>query len=180
MKVFDRVGKGTQIAKLKRYLEEKGQLVHVIHYSNIKGDDIRNRSEQYYHQMFDTIKFATLNNLTLILDRAHGGETVYSPVYRGYEGDYVYYLEQRFGKRILDNVTMFVFTDEAENLIERDDGLSFSTDLEKKKDEIKRFVEFFQRSNIENKFLVNINGRDENVIWDFIKSVIEHGDENDI
>jgi len=141
---LDRTGKGTQIQNLKRYLEEKGQLCHVVHYSNIKGDSIEIRSKQYYQEMFGLIKFATYNNINLILDRAHGGETVYSPIYRNYSGDYVFEIESGFGNRVLQNIRLFVFIDKPENLINREDGESFTIELEKKQDEIKDSLNFLK------------------------------------
>jgi len=169
----DNVGKGTQIQKLKRHLEEKGELVHILHYSNIKGDNIEERSKQYYYEMFNLIKFATFNKINLILDRAHGGETVYSPIYRNYSGDYIYDIEQNFGNRILQNITLFVFTDDPENLIDREDGQSFSTEFEKKRDEIVKFIDFFEKSKIKNKALINIQDMDIEQVFNKMKEFIE-------
>jgi len=169
----DNVGKTTQINKLKKYLEiEKSQLVHILHYSNIKGNDIFERSNHYYNQMFGLMKFAANNNINLIFDRAHGGETVYSPIYRNYSGDYVYEIEQNYNSKITANAKLFVFIDEPENLINREDGKSFSTEYEKKADEINRFGEFYNKSNIKNKYLININGLDIDQVWEKIKNEI--------
>jgi len=170
---LDRTGKGTQIQNLKRYLEmNKEQSCHVLHYSNIKGNNVEERSKQYYQEMFDLIKFATYNNINLIFDRAHGGETVYSPIYRNYSGDYVYEIEKKFGSRVLQNIKLFVFIDEPENLINREDGESFTIELEKKQDEIKRFVEFFEKSKIKDKALIDIQDMNIEQVFNKIKEFL--------
>ena len=168
----DNVGKGTQISNIKKYLEEKDKLVHVLHYSSIKGNNIEERSKQYYKEMFDLIKFATYNNKNLIFDRAHGGETVYSPIYRNYSGEYVYEIETNFGNKVLQNCILFVFIDNPENLIKREDGLSFSVEFEKKQNEINRFSSFFEKSNIKNKCLINIDQKSPEQVFEIIKETL--------
>jgi len=168
----DRTGKSTQIANLKKYLEEKGELVHILHYSNIKGDNIRERSEEYYQQMFKLCKFATLNNISLIFDRAHDGETVYGPIYRNYDGNYIYSIEERFGNRVLQNMSLFVFIDKPEHLISREDGGSFTIELEKKQDEISRFIDFFEKSKIKNKALIDIQDMNIDQVFNKIKEFL--------
>jgi thymidylate kinase len=169
LRVPDNVGKGTQIANLKRYLEENNHLVHVLHYSNIKGDNIRIRSEAYYNQMFEFCKKANEINTDLILDRAHLGESVYSPIYRNYSGDYVFDLEKKYD---LEKIILFVFYADPEILIERDDGLSFSIDLEKKKNEIDAFQKAFELTNIHKKVLINITNKTKEDVWNKIKGYI--------
>ena len=76
---------------------------------------------------------------------------------------------------ILTSAGNIVLIDEIENLIKREDGLSFSIDKEKKENEIQKFTEFYKKSNIKNKLLLNINGKniDEvfNIITEFIGEV---------
>jgi len=165
----DRVGKSTQLDLIKKYLEENGQTIHVLHYSSIKGDNVKEKSERHYTEMFNLIKFATYNNLNLAMDRAHGGETVYSSIYRNYIGDYVYEIEERFGRRVLNNIKLYVFVADPQDLISRDDGKSFSVELEKKTDEINRFKEFYEKSNIKHKTLINITGKTIEQVFDEVK-----------
>jgi thymidylate kinase len=148
----DRCGKGTQIDFIKRRLEETGP-VHVVHYSNIKGAaDVYEASKKLYSQMFELCTFANLKNINLILDRAHIGETVYSPIYRNYDGDYVFDYEEQYLKYTTNQSTkLLLFTDEAKYLISREDGLSFSTDLKKKTDELERFDRGFELSKLQKK-----------------------------
>jgi len=169
----DRTGKTTQIKNLKKYLEEKGELAHVLHYSNIKGNNIRERSEEYYKQMFKLIKCATNNQINLIFDRCHDGEAVYGPIYRDYSGDFVYEIESAFGNKILQNIILFVFIDNPERLIGREDGESFTVELEKKKNEINKFIEFHDQSKIKNKKLINIVEYSPEQVFEEMKNYLE-------
>lgn len=167
----DNVGKGTQIQKIKEESEKRGISAHILHYSNIKafGNDnkkIREASYKQFRDMFKLINFAAgEDSMNLILDRAHLGECVYSPIYRDYNGEFVFEEEKTFiWQDNLKRIKLILFTDEAENLIKRDDGLSFSTDLEKKKKELELFDSAFEKS-ILNKKRIKLDGRNAEQIW---------------
>ena len=160
----DNVGKGTQIEYIKKYVEEKYNCpVHYMHYSNIKGaKDVRAVSEELYKQMFEIVG-KDYGNCLIICDRSHIGEAVYSPIYRGYDGDYVFKLEK--AANLYTEVGLLVFTETAENLIKRDDGLSFSIDVDKKNDEIARFKAAYDKSILRKK-LIELNGRGKEEIFE--------------
>lgn len=170
----DRCGKTTQINNIKNYLEEKGKLVHYLHYSAIKGEDIKNRSKQYYSEMFQLIKFATHNNINLILDRCHDGECVYGPIYRGYSGDFVFDIELNFGNRVLNNCLLITFIDKPENLVKREDGLSFTVELDKKQREVNLFKDFYEKSNIKHKLLIDIDGKSIETVFEPIRTCLDN------
>lgn len=158
----DNTGKGTQIRLLNRYITENGNIpFHVLHYSGIKNKDpekIQKLSSNYYAQMFDILE---TSGKDFILDRSHIGEAVYSPLYRRYSGDYVFELEKEFDD-VLKTCVLFLFIDTPENLIKRDDGLSFSTQVEMKQKEVDLFKQAFQKTNISNKHLIDCsNGIDK-------------------
>jgi hypothetical protein len=62
-----------------------------------------------------------------------------------------------------------VFTDTPEAVIERDkkrgDGLSFSLDIEKKREEIAAFERAYNMSSLDKK-LIHLNGRTPEQIWE--------------
>lgn len=166
----DAMGKDTQIGFIEQEFERRGKAVHIIHYSNIKlatNKDIEIASRIRYREMFNIMNFS--NNLNIfIFNRAHLGETVYSPIYRGYNGDYVFEYEKKFVNKGHENTKLIVFTDDPEKSIERDikrnDGKSFSLELEKRTNEINRFVEAYNKSVLDKK-LIELKGRDANQIW---------------
>lgn len=108
---------------------------------------------------------ASEDSMALILDRSHVGEAVYSPLYRNYNGDFVFEEERTFlWQDNLKRIKLILFTDDAENVIKRDDGLSFSIDLNTKKKEIELFDKAFEKS-ILNKKRIELKGRNAEQIW---------------
>ena len=167
----DALGKSTQIALIEKEFEKLAAAVHIIHYSNIKldtNDAIKVASQIRYREMFKLMSVVPDNNV-LIFDRAHLGETVYSPIYRNYNGDFVFDFEKDYVKREHPETKLIVFTDTPEAVIERDkkrgDGLSFSLDIDKKKQELEAFERAYEMSSL-NKKLIHLNGRSPEEIWE--------------
>lgn len=171
----DALGKDTQIQKIKDESEKRGISAHILHYSNIKvfGNDnkkIREASYKQFRDMFKLINFAASeDSMNLILNRAHLGECVYSPLYRNYNGDFVFEEEKTFiWQDNLKRIKLILFTDDVEAIIKRDkernDGLSFSLDPEMKKKELELFDKAFEKS-ILNKKRIELKGRDAEQIW---------------
>lgn len=171
----DALGKDTQIQKIKDESERRGISAHILHYSNIKvfrndNKKIREASYKQFRDMFKLINFAASeDSMNLILNRAHLGECVYSPLYRNYNGDFVFEEEKTFiWQDNLKRIKLILFTDEVEEIIKRDkernDGQSFSLDPEMKKKELELFDKAFEKS-ILNKKRIELKGRDAEQIW---------------
>jgi hypothetical protein len=95
----------------------------------------------------------------LILNRSHLGEFVYAPIYRKYEADWIFEMEQDFlqaQKNHSNQSLLLLFYDSNnEKLKIREDGKSFSElDDEKINDERARFLRAFDKShfNLKLKF----------------------------
>lgn len=172
---LDRCGKSTLISTLQAtiynnwiYPEQKGPVIdepttcNILHYSNIKAkkltpDEMQLVSFNHYCNGFDLMVQNDRVNNTHIFDRFHLGEFVYSDLYRGYDGSYVFDIEKKYVELIDNRTYLIVMIDEADNLIARDDGLSFTTDKEKKQWEIDRFTQAYEKSNFTKKILINIS-----------------------
>ena len=167
----DAMGKSTQIQLIENELEKLGKAVHIVHYSNIKftkdNSEIENASMIRYREMFNLMKRTDDLN-AIIFDRAHLGETVYSPLYRGYTGKFVFDFEKNFVNGSHPKTKLILFTDTVENVIARDkargDGLSFTLDPEKKAEELKAFDEAFNESCLDKKRII-LNGRTPEEIY---------------
>lgn len=172
---IDNVGKSTQIENIKQLFNN--QIFQTLHYSSIKGlskeDNIR-YSEHLYDDMFSLFEDSNYNR-NIICDRSHLGEYVYGKMYRDYDPDWIFSLEQdySYSTRMWNRLSLITFIDEPQNLIDRDDGLSFSTDLDKKTEEIERFVKAHNRSMIKHKALININGKDADAVFKEIEAFFE-------
>lgn len=169
----DAMGKSTQINKIKEYFENNGKAVHIIHYSNLTFTKdlkkIEKASKKLYLNMMKLINASNdIEDNILILDRAHIGEVVYSPIYRNYSGEYVYDLENELNDSSKKKTKLILFTDTAENVIERDinrgDGLSFTLDVNKKKEELMAFESAVNKSSINHK-IVELKGRGPDAIF---------------
>lgn len=167
----DAMGKDTQIQLLEKELEQRGKAVHILHYSNIKlnnNSQIEVASKIRYREMFNIMKNINDPNI-VIFNRAHLGETVYSPLYRGYNGDYVFEYEKEYILKQHPQTYLIVFTDDVDKVIARDlarnDGKSFSLDRDMKEKEIKAFERAYKMSSLYKK-LVNLNGRKPEQIFE--------------
>lgn len=156
----DNVGKTTLIQNLKNHYNNF--TLHSVHYSNVRQPSPEKTIEystKLYTEMFQTMfETSRYDKSGMIFDRSHLGEMVYGPIYRDYTGEYVLDIERQFTHihPVWDSLYLITLVDEPENLIKRDDGLSFSTDLGKKTVEISNFINAHNKSLIKHKLLLNI------------------------
>jgi thymidylate kinase len=159
---LDRCGKSTQAKMLWKWLAKNqpyNPLVQ-LHYSGYPTQD---QSVLNYNHMFEIIEDAPWTNF--ILDRSHIGEMVYAPKYRGYSGDYVLDIEERYS---LKDFFLFTFIDDVDNLLARDDGDSLSSAKEDLEEEIAAFKNATLLSIIPRKLMINISGKTPEQIHDII------------
>lgn len=173
----DNVGKSTLIQNLKNYYHS--MVFHTVHYSNVRQDspeDTQAYSTKLYTQMFDLmVNQMKYDNSGIIFDRSHLGEMVYGPIYRGYTGEYVLDIEKKY-TNILDvwnNLLLITLVDTPENLVKRDDGLSFTTDIAKKQIELANFIQASSSSNIKHKIGINVASHDEKKVLAAVAGYIE-------
>ena len=98
-------------------------------------------------------------NCKVIFDRFHLGEYVYSPMYRGYDGSYVFDLEERCIDNLVltkehDTVKLILLTTSDFSFV-ADDGLSFNP--ANKEAEQNMFIEAFNRSQFTNKRIIDVH-----------------------
>lgn len=89
---------------------------------------------------------------TVLSDRSHIGETVYGPMFRKYNADYIWDLEDSY---INEDWYLILFTDSTENLISRSDGKSLEKNGQQIDEVRTRFLESFQKSSIPNKLHID-------------------------
>ena len=155
----DNCGKSTQIHEINRHFYPD-KLFHTLHYGGVRKpgitpDQYKEISKKYYREMFSLFQIAQYNNLNLICDRSHIGDFIYGPLFRNYDGSYVFDLEKETSLNWKE-IYLITFIDEVDNLIKREDGYSYSIDREVKQKEINLFIEAHETSTIPHKFLLNI------------------------
>lgn len=111
--------------------------------------------------LYQRASFENLFNLCdskakLIFDRAHLGEFVYSPLYRGYDGSYVFDLELQHNLHQRTDVRLLLLTENLERSTHFvDDGQSLGP-VEKRLEEQVMFIKAFHRSHLVDKRVINV------------------------
>lgn len=159
---LDRLGKDSLIRNIQVKLGyhtviHKSKPVKSLFY-NDKIDKFGKTSEFWYqHDSFSNdialLKQSSALNLSFIFNRTWIGEAVYSNLYRGYDGNYVFDLEKNAGLHSLDNVKLILLTEDfsvSKHFVS--DGDSF--DDSKRQQEQNLFIEAFNKSIIKNKKIV--------------------------
>lgn len=123
--------------------------------------------EKVFEKMFNTLEFFQKNNIDVILDRSHLGDNVYSKLYRN-KGmltenslERIKESEQKYLKNIsymdiLNDHHVFVFYDDIEYLLKRNDGKNLSDNEENIKEELKQFKEIDKHTLIPNVHYINL------------------------
>lgn len=163
---IDNVGKGTLIETI---IDQLG-FHQIIKFDKPKKCQKYNGSLKSYQEESFTNSFFMLQNMLkpgmpnppkLIFDRFHLGELVYSPLYRGYSGDYVFALERQafrsLGPIAEAKIRLILLTADQPELLP-DDGKSF--DPTKIACEQSMFIDGFDQSCIKNKRMVNVQNSD--------------------
>jgi thymidylate kinase len=155
---IDNSGKSTQVKLLQKELSKMGKYPIIIHCSSLDKSLSFSDNKNYYIKLISKIK--ELNkDFDIIMDRSHLGEAIYGPLYRNYSGDYVLNLLSDFS-----DVKLVLFTDEIQNVIQRDDGDSFSINKNKKEKELQYFRNMLNLVQIKNKKEIKITGKSINEV----------------
>ena len=172
----DNSGKSTLIKNIKNHFNHIA--IQNLHYSNVNQSSIEDTisyTKKLHRDMFELMEFVTsVDNSGVICDRSHLGEMIYGPIYRGYDGEYVLDIEREYHNRdIWNKIVLITMYNSPENLIDRDDGLSFSTDINKKKNEIDNFVNAHNKSTITKKVLIDVGENTEEETFQQVLNLIK-------
>ena len=157
---IDRLGKDTLI----KNIQDRLGFHFVLHYSKPQQLAFYHGSlEAYQNESFER-GFALIDNVSagffltpLIFNRFHLGENVYAPLYRGYDGDYVFKFEEDFGVHTFTHTNLILLTTSDFSIL-TDDGESF--DFSKKEEEQEMFRKAFDKSILPNKVVIDVaNGQ---------------------
>jgi thymidylate kinase len=170
----DNVGKDTQQNLI---IEKLNDLVfHKIHYSSLPfKTDVEKHvtySSTMYDDMFKLMLSVKEKNINIIFNRSHLGESVYSPLYRNYSGDYVFDIEKNYVDELRNELYLITLTNDPHTIWNRDDGKSFYKNEEGIRAEVEGFTRAHRLSKIKNKLMLNVGtaSADEisNIIIDFL------------
>lgn len=174
MEGMDRCGKSTQIKRLMRFFAGSKPM-QWLHYSSVKGLTPEQQTNLFKSTFDHMFKLITQNDAIWFLDRSHLGEKVYGKIYRPtINTDYIWDLEKKYKISERDDIYLIVLYDSSfKNVLERDDGDSYTTELETCKEEMKNFKAAYYGTSIRKKILIDIAGKNadevQKVIEEFIK-----------
>ena len=171
----DNTGKDTQqnliIEKVNNLVFQK------LHYSSLPFKDDKEKhisySRKMYDDMFQLMMMSKDKDINIIFNRSHLGETVYSPLYRGYSGDYVLDIEKKYTKALREDLYLITLTNNPHTILKRDDGKSFYGNEEEVKAEVDGFKRAHRLSTIKNKLHIDVGTMSaievSNIIIDFLR-----------
>ena len=176
----DNVGKDTQQDLIIKNMSD--YVFHKLQYSSLPFKEDKEKhatySKELYETMFQLMMKSKLGNkkgdlnINLIFNRSHLGETVYSPLYRGYSGDYVFDIEKKYTKALREDLYLITLVNDPHTILKRDDGKSFYGNEEEVKAEVDGFSRAHRKSTIKNKLLVNVGTMSaievSNILIDFL------------
>jgi thymidylate kinase len=176
----DNVGKDTQQDLIIKNMSD--HVFHKLHYSSLPFKDDKDKHASYSKKLYETMfqlmmksKLGSSKNdsdINLIFNRSHLGETVYSPLYRGYSGDYVFDIEKKYTKALREDLYLITLVNDPHTILKRDDGKSFYGNEEEVKAEVEGFNRAHRKSTIKNKLLVNVGTMSaievSNILVDFL------------
>lgn len=156
---LDRLGKDTLIEGI----QHRRGYYQVLHYTKPPKLDYYLRDHSFSAQrQYQEASFRTMFQLlrdardaNIICNRAHLGECVYAPLYRGYPGDYVFDIERAFKAHELPRTRLILLTenfDVSSHFI--DDGKSLGSKIEQRRKEQELFLMAFERSLIKDKKII--------------------------
>lgn len=124
--------------------------------------------------MFKLMISAKESYINAIFNRSHLGETVYSPLYRGYSGDYVFDIEKNYVDELRNELYLITLTNDPHTIWNRDDGKSFYKNEEGIRAEVEGFTRAHRLSKIKNKLMLNVGTASADEISNLIIDFLSH------
>ena len=169
----DNVGKGTQIALLRKWLSH---IPFVL--TNLDRPHGGNHDEKLnygYRASKNHLKAKELlwqEEIPHLVDRMHYTEYAYSILRGGHQLEDILTLEREF-LAIRDDFLTIIFVDETENILKRDDGLSVyrRDDYEAVENIIERFREIADASHFHNR-IISITGKSIPQVHEEVREIV--------
>jgi len=177
----DCVGKNLLIKNIIKDFEN----ITVRHFTvpkNLKPGEITNYWKDEYSHALHLVNHARKEekcpHKLYVWNRSHICETVYGPLYRNSNSEWIWKMEQFWDLDKEDETYLILLYADPEFIVKQEDGESISNELEKRQKEVQLYLEGFEKSIIKNKLKLKVNEGDEYVpaigIWYKVSNFI-HG-----
>jgi thymidylate kinase len=169
----DNVGKGTQIKRLRSWLDHIPFCIFNL--DSPVGNSL-DAKEAYgikaVHNQCKSLQLAWKEQIPCIVDRAWPSEYAYSILRKKHGIETIRNIEERYCD-IRQDTHIIIFIDEVENIQERDDGMSNynAEDLQEIQLVVERFKSFSEHSTFPTT-VININGKDPDAVEQDVQTVI--------
>lgn len=169
----DRCGKSTQIKRLMKFFAGSKPM-QWLHFTSIKGLSAEHQTTLFKNTFDHMFKLIAQPDAIWFLDRSHLGERVYGPIYRpSIDTTYIWDLEKKYKISEREDIFLIVLYDSSFNNLKRDDGDSYSTDVQTCRKEVENFKAAYYGTSIRKKIIIDIANKNEddvqNIIEEFIK-----------
>ena len=146
---------GTGKSTLAKALAKHFNIACIKHLSKPKVlKAYKNCKIRYQLEVFKRFNKVLLSNANVVYDRAHLGEFVYGPLYRGKACCEL----EKIEKGVKDNDVVLILLETTNLKILRDDGENFNTDNQEIEQEM--FKNAFEKSKIRKKIKIRVNEGD--------------------
>ena len=169
----DNVGKGTQIKRLRSWLNHIPFCIFNL--DSPVGSSL-DAKEMYgikaVHNQCKILQLSWEQHIPCIVDRAWPSEYAYSILRKKHGIETILDIEERY-RAIQQDTHIIIFIDEIENIQERDDGMSNynAEDLQEIQLVVERFKTFSEHSTFPTT-VININGKDADIVEQEVQTVI--------
>ncbi len=170
----DNVGKGTQIALLRKaYPEIPFALINLDRPVGSTPEEKISYGTKTMLSQLEAMSAIHQRNVPQIIDRMHYTEYAYSILRGGHDIETILDIEKKYAD-LQNSFLTIIFIDTVENIAARDDGLSVydKDDHENIKTITDRFLEISQKSMFKNE-VINIHGKDIPTVQQEVMRIIE-------
>jgi hypothetical protein len=180
---LDRTGKSTLISNLWTYYNTSPNGCSIIRGDKMQKNIVPTEEHRYLYMnsinyAFKNMKLYRDQNIpgTRLYDRLHIDEAVYGAKYRKYKKkdiSKIYDLEKDYVSEFdEESIFLIVLVDEPANLLARDDGLGFTSDITEIAEERVMFIDAFNKTNIKRSLLLNIHNYSIEEVFEIITKFV--------
>lgn len=167
----DRTGKDTLIKNINKYFDKTFLNVHSFGFG-LPPEEEKVKARKVY---FDTMRtFLGIYGAHIIWNRSYLGEYVYGKIIRNYDFNIEEFENDFKYTDLFRTAKLIVLVDDPKNLVKREDGNSLSNGdlLTTKIQEVQRFKDVFDKTQICDKILIDIRDKTTDDVFSAVKEFL--------
>lgn len=167
----DRTGKDTLIKNINRYFDIPFLNVHSFGFG-LPPKEEKRRAKKVYNALMTT--FLGIYGGHIIWNRSYLGEYVYGKIIRNYDFNIEEFEDNFKYTELFKTAKLIMLIDSPLNLVKREDGNSLSNGdlLTTKIQEVQRFKDVFDKTQICDKILIDIRDKNTDDVFNGVKEFL--------